>query len=51
MHQLANFMTATRPDPSIDLSELERDYIVRRELGKGGKFRRNPARSRSQHRF
>lgn len=36
MHQLANFMTATRPDPSIDLSELERDYIVRRELGKGG---------------
>jgi hypothetical protein len=36
MHQLANFMTATRPDPSVDLSELERDYIVRRELGKGG---------------
>lgn len=36
MHQLANFMTATRPDPSIDLSELERDYIVKRELGKGG---------------
>ena len=36
MHQLANFMTATRPDLSIDLSELERDYIVRRELGKGG---------------
>jgi hypothetical protein len=29
-------MTATRPDPSIDLSELERDYIVKRELGKGG---------------
>src|SRR6476659_4904418 len=36
MHQLANLMTATRPDPSIDLSELERDYIVKRELGKGG---------------
>jgi serine/threonine-protein kinase len=36
MHQLAKFMTATRPDPSIDLSELERDYIVKRELGKGG---------------
>src|SRR5688572_19529826 len=36
MHQLANFMTATRPDPSIDLSELEGDYIVKRELGKGG---------------
>ena len=36
MHQLENFMTATRPDPSIDLSELERDYIVKRELGKGG---------------
>ena len=36
MDQLANAMTATRPDPSIDLSELERDYIVRRELGKGG---------------
>ena len=29
-------MTATRPDPSIDLSELERDYIVKRELGRGG---------------
>ena len=29
-------MTATRPEPSIDLSELERDYIVKRELGKGG---------------
>ena len=29
-------MTATRPDPSIDLSELERDYIVKRELGSGG---------------
>jgi len=29
-------MTATRPDPSVDLSELERDYIVKRELGKGG---------------
>src|SRR5687767_7169643 len=29
-------MTATRPDPSNDLSELERDYIVKRELGKGG---------------
>src|SRR5690349_1832364 len=29
-------MTATRPDPSIDLSELERDYIVKRELGQGG---------------
>ena len=29
-------MTAPRPDPSIDLSELERDYIVKRELGKGG---------------
>ena len=29
-------MTATRPDPSIDLSELERDYVVKRELGKGG---------------
>jgi hypothetical protein len=36
MDQLANYMTATRPDPSIDLSELERDYIVKRELGKGG---------------
>ena len=36
MHQLANVMTATRPDPSIDLSELERDYIVKRELGRGG---------------
>jgi serine/threonine protein kinase len=36
MHQLAKPMTATRPDPSIDLSELERDYIVKRELGKGG---------------
>jgi serine/threonine-protein kinase len=36
MHQLANLMTATRPDPSIDLSELERDYIVKRELGRGG---------------
>ena len=29
-------MTATRPDPSVDLSELERDYIVKRELGQGG---------------
>jgi serine/threonine protein kinase len=29
-------MTATRPDPSVDLSELERDYVVKRELGKGG---------------
>ena len=29
-------MTATRPDPSIDLSELERDYAVKRELGRGG---------------
>ena len=29
-------MTATRPEPGIDLSELERDYIVKRELGKGG---------------
>ena len=29
-------MTATRPDPSIDLSELERDYVVKRELGRGG---------------
>src|SRR5690242_9846051 len=29
-------MSATRPDPSIDLSELERDYIVKRELGQGG---------------
>lgn len=29
-------MTATRPDPSIDLTELERDYIVKRELGQGG---------------
>jgi serine/threonine protein kinase len=29
-------MTATRPDPSVDLSELERDYIVKRELGRGG---------------
>ena len=36
MDQLAKFMTATRPDPSIDLSELERDYIVKRELGRGG---------------
>src|SRR5215203_1571633 len=36
MHQLANHMTATRPDPSVDLSELERDYIVKRELGEGG---------------
>jgi len=36
MHQLANQMTATRPDPSIDLSELERDYIVKRELVRGG---------------
>ncbi len=36
MDQLANEMTATRPDPSIDLSELERDYIVKRELGRGG---------------
>ena len=36
MHQLANLMTATRPDPSIDLSELERDYLVKRELGRGG---------------
>ncbi len=36
MHQLAKSMTATRPDPSIDLSELERDYIVKRELGRGG---------------
>jgi len=29
-------MTATRPDPSINLSELERDYIIKRELGRGG---------------
>src|SRR4026209_768606 len=29
-------MPATRPDPSVDLSELERDYIVKRELGRGG---------------
>ena len=29
-------MTATRPDPSVDLSELERDYVVKRELGQGG---------------
>ena len=29
-------MTATRPDPNVDLSELERDYIVKRELGQGG---------------
>ncbi|HUQ81252.1 MAG TPA: protein kinase [Gemmatimonadaceae bacterium] len=29
-------MTATRPDPSVDLSELERDYLVKRELGHGG---------------
>lgn len=29
-------MTATRPDPGIDLSELERDYIIKRELGQGG---------------
>jgi serine/threonine protein kinase len=29
-------MTATRPEPGVDLSELERDYIVKRELGKGG---------------
>src|SRR4026208_1225494 len=36
MHQLANLMTATRPAPSTDPTELERDYIVRRELGKGG---------------
>jgi serine/threonine-protein kinase len=36
VHQLANSMTATRPDPSIDLSELERDYVVKRELGRGG---------------
>jgi hypothetical protein len=36
MHQLANLMTATRPDPSVDLSELERDYVVKRELGEGG---------------
>lgn len=36
MHELANQMTATRPDPRIDLSELERDYVVKRELGKGG---------------
>jgi len=36
MHELATPMTATRPDPRIDLSELERDYVVKRELGKGG---------------